>query len=305
MFVSVLTALAILASIGSTSAAPERPLSDAEEKQRDTLRFAEECEPWDDWDKPAQPFRIHGNTYYVGTCGIAAILITSNDGHVLIDSGTEAGSDVVLGNIVRLGFALEDVEILLSSHEHFDHVGGHAKIVERTGATIGASPAAKRVLESGNVGPDDPQFEIHPSMTPVKVGFEIVSGRSVRVGGLKIYHFTTAGHTPGAKSYFWETCEGRRCRYIVYADSMSAVSSDTYRFSQHPAYVAEFRKGIERLGNMDQRCDILLTPHPAASFMNQRASTGRIEGGITCSEYAAAAERRLNARLEREAGANQ
>ncbi len=62
------------------------------------------CVDWDDWDKPSPPFRIFGNSYYVGTCGIAAILITSSDGHILIDGGTEAGADIIAENIKDLGF---------------------------------------------------------------------------------------------------------------------------------------------------------------------------------------------------------
>src|SRR3990170_5693986 len=85
--------------------------------------FAAACKDWDEWDKPAPPVRIHGNTYLVGTCGISAILVTGSDGHILIDSGTEAGADLVADNIRRLGFKLGDVKYLLHSHEHLDHVG--------------------------------------------------------------------------------------------------------------------------------------------------------------------------------------
>src|SRR5215210_9447515 len=57
--------------------------------------FAGTCEENDDWDKPAPPVRIHGNTYLVGTCGISAILVTGSEGHILIDTGTEAGADLI------------------------------------------------------------------------------------------------------------------------------------------------------------------------------------------------------------------
>src|SRR5215213_289017 len=66
--------------------------------------FAAACKDWDDWDKPAPPVRIHGNTYLVGTCGIAAVLITGSEGHILIDAGTEKGADLIAGNIRALGF---------------------------------------------------------------------------------------------------------------------------------------------------------------------------------------------------------
>ena len=102
--------------------------------------FSESCEDWDEWDKAAPPFRILGDSWYVGTCGIAAILVASPQGHVLIDSGTEAGGELILVNLRRIGVDPEDVRYILASHEHFDHVGGHAILAKATGAQIIASP---------------------------------------------------------------------------------------------------------------------------------------------------------------------
>ncbi len=97
-------------------------------------QYAAMCKDWDDYEKPAPPVRIHGNTYLVGTCGISSILITGTQGDILIDGGTEADADLIAANIRRLGFALRDVKILLHSHEHYDHVGGLAKLQRVTGA---------------------------------------------------------------------------------------------------------------------------------------------------------------------------
>ena len=88
--------------------------------------FAAACDAWDEWDKPAPPFRIHGGTYHVGTCGISALLITSPDGHLVIDSGTRWGGAIVVANIVALGFSLTDVRYVTHTQEHWDHVGGLA-----------------------------------------------------------------------------------------------------------------------------------------------------------------------------------
>ena len=80
-----------------------------------TKTWVETCKDWDDWDKPAPPFSLYGNSYYVGTCGITAVLITGSDGHILIDGATEAGADVIADNIKTLGFNISDVKLLLHS----------------------------------------------------------------------------------------------------------------------------------------------------------------------------------------------
>src|SRR6476469_659676 len=119
--------------------------------------FDAACGGSEEWEKPAPPVRIFGNTYFVGTCGISSILITSPQGHILIDSGTERDADLVADNIRALGFRPTDVRFLLQSHEHLDHVGGMARLEQITGAQLLASPAAARVLRSGVVADDDPQ----------------------------------------------------------------------------------------------------------------------------------------------------
>src|SRR5688572_25254023 len=99
-------------------------------------KWAATCGDSTDWDQPAPPVRIHGNTYLVGTCGISAILVTGSEGHVLIDSGTEKGAEIVADNIRQLGFRLRDIKFLLHSHEHHDHVGGIARLQQLTGAVL-------------------------------------------------------------------------------------------------------------------------------------------------------------------------
>ncbi len=299
-----LSFLILSACIQSVAQSPAIQEVDQAQNLSDIVRFSEECEKWDDWDKPAEPFKIHGNTYYVGTCGIAAILILNNDSHVLIDTGTNTGADVVLANIAKLGFDLRDVSILLSSHEHFDHVGGVAKVQEATGAIPVSSEIAIAVMSSGITHPDDPQADMHEPMEPIAQGTPYQSPAIQEfLEALGIVPIETPGHSPGAMSWQWESCDGETCKTIAYADSMSPVSRDDYKFSDHPDYVAAYRAGIARVRALD--CDILLTPHPSHSRMIERAATGTLEGGVTCEEYADGKTRDLNARLEREAGATQ
>src|SRR4051812_38406272 len=160
--------------------------------------FDAACEGSDEWEKPAPPVRIYGNTYFVGTCGISAILVTSKQGHILIDSGTEADTELVADNIRTLGFRLSDVKFLLHSHEHFDHVGGMARLQRLTGAQLLASPEAAVVLRSGRNGPDDPQAGSLKPFPAAVVDQIIQDGEMVRLGDTILIAIATPGHTPGA-----------------------------------------------------------------------------------------------------------
>ena len=291
--------LAALASLllVSGSAAPAQPDS----VSADALAWAERCGEWDDWDKPGPPFRIHGNTYYVGTCGISAILIVGERSMILIDSGTEAGSEIVLANIRALGFDPARVKTLLMSHEHHDHVGGMARLVEATGADLGTGVVAYRVMSTGQADPRDPQFGMHEPMTPAPVKFTLEDGTVLGSGDLRIQAVATPGHTPGAMSWQWQSCENGNCFRIVYADSLSPVSRDDYLFSEHPEYLAAYRASLEKLAALD--CDILLTPHPSASRLRDRVlGEARLIDRDGCKAYPMDIARRLDERLAQEAG---
>jgi metallo-beta-lactamase class B len=262
--------------------------------------FASKCKDWDDYDKPAPPVRIFGNTYLVGTCGISAILISGSQGHILIDGGTEKGADLIAANIQRLGFKLSDVKIILTSHEHFDHVGGIARLQQLTGAQLLTSAAAAGVLNTGAASADDPQAGINPTFPAAHVDRVVKDGEMVRLGDNVLIAAATPGHTPGALTWHWGSCQGGVCRQIVYADSLTPVSRDNYRFSDRPAYVAAFRQSLAKVAALD--CDILLSPHPAASKMIDRM-VGRLplENRNACKDYAADLSKQLDERLAKEA----
>ena len=257
------------------------------------------CKENDDWDKRAPPVRIHANTYLVGTCGISAVLITGSEGHVLIDAGTEKGADLIADNIRRLGFKLTDIKYLLHSHEHIDHVGGMARLQQLTGAQLVASANAAAVFATGTPGAGDPQAGMHPPFPAARVDRIIKHGETVRLRDLQLTAVETRGHTHGALSWKWVSCDGGVCRNMVYADSLSPFSRDDYRFSDHPSALEAFRTGIARVAALD--CEILLTPHPSASNMIARmARRAPLTNPNACREYAASLTKRLDDRLAKE-----
>lgn len=253
------------------------------------------------WDDPATPLRIHGNTWFVGTCGISAILVTSNQGHVLIDGGTEKGAALIEANIRALGFDPHDVKLILNSHEHNDHAGGLAGLQRATGADVAVRAPTLAVLRRGKNDRSDPQFLVLDAFPAVARLRTVEDGELISVGELRLTAHATPGHSPGGTSWTWTSCVGSNCRRIAYVDSLSAISDDKYRYADHPAYLAAFRRTLKAVAALP--CDVLLTPHPGASDMWARlgpAANSPLVEADACKTYAANAAARLDARLAKE-----
>ena len=258
------------------------------------------------WNVPQTPFRIYGNTYYVGTHELSSILIASDQGLVVIDGDLTEAAPQIEGNIRALGFRPEDIKLILNSHNHFDHAAGIAPLQRFSGARVAASPESAEVLRRGSLSEDDPQHDIlPPPMQPVPNVDVIADGQTLRVGPLALTAHFTPGHTPGGTSWSWTSCERQRCLHIVYADSLTAVSADKYRFTDHPDLVAGFEKSFATLETIP--CDILLTPHPGFSNtlgrLEARDKGGKpdafIEAGA-CKKLAEASRQGLAKRIAQE-----
>jgi len=302
LIVPLLAAAQISIPLGKPPRVIEQPRAPIESAGPRWATVCDGAKDPDSWNKPAPPVRIHANTYLVGTCGISSILVVGDQGDILIDGGTEQGADVIADNIRALGFRVQDVKFILHSHEHFDHVGGIAKLQRLSGATLVASAPAAKVFETGAASADDPQAGINKPFPPATVGRVIGDNGEVRLGNLMLTAMATPGHTPGALSWRWVSCDGGVCRTIVYADSLTPVSRDDYRFSDHPATVAAFRASIAKVAASP--CEILLTPHPSASHMRERLALGRpLFDPDACKAYAAQLTANLDERLAKEAAA--
>lgn len=258
-----------------------------------------DASPMDGWSDRAPPRRIFGNTYYVGTCGIAAILVVGADGAVLIDGATEQAPTAILANIRALGFDPRQVKVLLNTHEHMDHAGGLAGLQRATGAPLLARARAVASLRSGKPDRDDPQFGELVGFPAVAEVRPLTDGEVVRVGSLALQSHATPGHAPGGTSWTWRSCEGTRCLDIAYVDSHSALTDGHYRFADHPDYVAAFERSLDTVAGLP--CDILLTPHPAASNLLARfnGDAPLVEPGA-CRAFAANARANLATRLAEE-----
>ena len=262
------------------------------------------------WNVPQAPFRIYGNTYYVGTHELSAILIASKQGLVLIDGGLTESAPQIAGNIRALGFRPEDIKLIVNSHVHFDHAAGIAPLQRLSGAKVAASPWSAQVLRRGTPAADDPQHDLaQPSYAGVTDVELLHDNQTLRVGPLALTAHFTPGHTQGGTSWSWTSCEKARCLHIVYADSLTAVSADNYRFTSHPELLAGFEKSFTALETMP--CDILLTPHPGFSGtlerLEAREKGGNLDAFIdadACRKYVANSRQGLAKRLAQERAGN-
>lgn len=259
------------------------------------------------WNDPAVPRHIHGNTWYVGTCGISALLVTSPQGHVLIDGATPQAGKQIIANIRTLGFKPEDVRYIVFSHEHFDHVGGLAELQQATGAPVLARKPAVATIKRGASDRNDPQLLVLEPFAAVANVKAISDDEEVKVGPLSLQAVPTPGHTPGGTSWTWRSCEKDDCRQVVYADSLTAISDDEYRYSDdtaHPGYLTAFRQTLARVAGLS--CDILITPHPSASQLWARLGSDASQPLVNteaCKAYSETGGKRLDARLAEEAAA--
>ena len=239
-------------------------------------RESSPCAECAEWNQPQKPFRIFGNTYYVGTHGLSSILITSDAGHVLIDGDLPESANQIAANVRSLGFRIEDVKVILNSHVHYDHAGGISELQKLSGARVIACGWSAAVLRKGGVGRGDPQWGVLLPIKPVKNVQEIRDGETVSVGEVSLTAHLTPGHTPGGTSWTLRSCEGAACENIVYADSLTPVSAANFRFTksrEYPNAIEDFEKSFRFLEIAP--CDILLTTHPDTSRFWERVDARR------------------------------
>jgi metallo-beta-lactamase class B len=253
-----------------------------------------------DWYAPQEPFAVYGNTYYVGTGGISALLLTSSAGHILIDVGGPEAPDHIVEHIRKLGFKVEDIRYILNSHVHHDHAGGIAELQKLSGATVLASPASADVISSGQPDKTDPQLPDLVPMTPVSKLRVIHDGEVVRLGPIALTAHFTPGHTKGGTSWTWKATEKGRTANMVYADSLYAMSGDAVRFSDNPGYPnakADVEHSIATVESL--KCDVLVSAHPELGGLWERKAKQPALGNAAfidkdaCRNYAGKARSRL------------
>ena len=219
---------------------------------------------------PFKPFRIISNIYYVGTSDVTSYLIVTPNGHILLDTGYEESAPIIKANIAELGFKLSDIKIMLSSHAHFDHVGGHADMKRETGARVFASAGDTPVLESGGT---KTFFQIG-SFKPVKVDQVLNDGSRVTLGDTTLVAHVTPGHTAGNTAWTTTVTENGKQYRVVFVSSMSINPGvHMVNFAPWPDIADAYAKSFQALKALP--CDIFLGPH--AGFFNLQEKAARMD----------------------------
>jgi metallo-beta-lactamase class B len=242
-----------------------------------------------EWTEPFPAFRIAGNLYYVGSKGLANYLITTPQGHILINSDLEANVPQIQKSVEKLGFKFSDVKILLISHAHWDHAAGSAAIKRLTGAKYMVMDADVPVVESGgksdfNYGADASDW--YPATA---VDRALHDGDTVTLGGSTLVAHLTPGHTKGCTTWTMTVEEGGRRYNVVIVGSPNV--NPGYKLVDNAAYpkiADDYERTFRVLKALP--CDIFLGAHGDYFGLVDkyaRMKTGGVAAFVDSKGYAA------------------
>ena len=225
----------------------------------------------DGWREPIAPSRIAGPIHYVGTRGLAVFLIETADGHILIDGAVPEAAPLIARAIEASGHRLRDVELLLTTQAHFDHVGSLARLKELTGGRVAVMAGDDTLLASG--GKTDYLFAGTAAFhyPAVQVDQVLRDGEVVTLGGVSLTAHRTPGHTPGTTTWTTTVNDGGQSYRVVFAGSTS-VNPGT-RLAARPSYpgiLDDYRAALKTQAALTP--DIFLAAHGIGfDFENKRA----------------------------------
>jgi metallo-beta-lactamase class B len=218
-------------------------------------------------NQPVKPYRVIANIYYVGASDVSSFLITTPNGHILLDSGFIETVPQIKQNLAQLGFRLEDIKILLNSHAHYDHAGGFAELKRLTGAKLMTSEGDIPLLAAGGKG--DPNFGDRFSFEPVKPDRVLRDGDKVELGGVTMVARMTPGHTKGCTSWTMKIKDGEKQYDVVFVGSTSAPGYKLVNNAGYPGIVADYEKTFRVLKSLP--CDVFLAAHGQFYNMLEKA----------------------------------
>jgi metallo-beta-lactamase class B len=227
------------------------------------------------WVLPADPAKIVGPIHFVGTRGLGVYLITTpKDGHILLFGGLPISKGMIEENIRELGFEPEDIEIILTCHAHFDHVGTHAHFQKLSGAKVMMMAPEVELLSSG--GETDFHYGSKSLMHFDRVTTDRVlqDGDTVTLGDVTMTAHWTPGHTKGGTTWSMKVVDGGVSYLVVFPDGTSV--NPGYRLVKDPSYpriADDYRRTFDVLEKLEP--DIWLHSH--TSFFDFSGKRARVD----------------------------
>jgi metallo-beta-lactamase class B len=208
-------------------------------------------------DRRYPPHRVIDNVYYVGTASLGSFLITTPEGHILVNSCFDRTVPLIRQSVEELGFDFEDIRIVLGSHAHGDHMQGDALVKETTGAQVMVMAEDVPLLR-----PDGDEAA-HP------VDRVLHDGDQVRLGGETLTAHLTPGHTPGCTSWELAVEEGGET-YTALINCSIGVNPNyqLYENPERPDIVDQYRYSYAKLRSLD--IDVPLGSHPGMYGMQAK-----------------------------------
>lgn len=215
-----------------------------------------------DWTTPIAPFRIANNLYYVGGKDLAAYLIVTPQGDILINSNLEGSVPLIRSSVEQLGFKFKDIKILLISHAHWDHDSGSAEIIKETGAKYMVMDGDVSVVESG--GATDFAYGADHRYMVAKVDRILHDGDEVKFGGALLTAHKTAGHTRGCTTWTLQVMQGSQSLNAVIVGSWNVnpgwrLVDRAGQPASYPGIATDYRRTFATLKGL--HCDIFLGAH--------------------------------------------
>ena len=202
-----------------------------------------------------EPFNIVDNIYFVGQyVQEASYLITGSDGHIIIDTGYDESVPLIAANVRKLGYDPEDIKMIIGTHAHSDHVDGHARMAELTGATILASAPDKQVIEDGGAS----DFR-DGDWRPAKVDRVVEDGEVITLGDIAITAHYTPGHTRGCMSFTMNAVEEGQNYNVIILGGVRIAARPVFGHPKYPNMASDFSSTFEKLKSMP--VDIYLGGH--------------------------------------------
>jgi metallo-beta-lactamase class B len=229
-----------------------------------------------DWTNPFPPYKIIGNVYYVGSQALAAYLITTPQGNILINSNLEKSVPMIRESVEKLGFKFGDTKVLLISHAHWDHCAGSAAVKELTGAKYMVMDADVPEIEAGGKG--NFQYGDNPGSRyqPAKVDRVLHDGDEVRLGGTVLVAHLTPGHTKGTTTWTMKVADGGKTYNVVIIGSPNVNAG--YKLvnnALYPQIASDYERMFRVLKSLP--CDVFLGAH--GNYYGMDAKYARMKEG--------------------------